>query len=154
MKFEVVIDSRSTEVVIALLNDGKLIELRKQQHDNNYSVGDIYLGKVNKITPGLNAAFVKIGHEKDAFLHYLDLGSQIRSLKKFTEKTRSKKNNTASLKNFRKEKETLKEYDQYNVNSFSIKKNKITTSINVLQNSIVFTRENSLKDFKIEHKEK
>ena len=109
MKFEVVIDSRSTEVVIALLNDGKLIELRKQQHDNNYSVGDIYLGKINKVTPGLNAAFVKIGHEKDAFLHYLDLGPQIRSLNKFTNKTRSKKNNTASLKNFRKEKETLKE---------------------------------------------
>ena len=109
MKFELVIDSRSTEVVIALLKEGRLIELHKEKHDNNFSVGDIYLGKVKKIVPGLNASFVNVGHEKDGFLHYLDLGPQVNSFKKFTEKTISKKLNTASLKNFRKEKDTLKE---------------------------------------------
>lgn len=109
MKFELVIDSRSTEVVIALLKEGKLVELHKEKHDNNYSVGDIYLGKVKKIVPGLNASFVNVGHEKDGFLHYLDLGSQVNSFKKFTDKTRNKKLNTASLKNFRREKDTLKE---------------------------------------------
>ncbi|MDG1719245.1 MAG: Rne/Rng family ribonuclease [Flavobacteriales bacterium] len=109
MKFELVIDSKPTEVVIALLKEGRLIELHKEKHDNNYSVGDIYLGKIKKIVPGLNAAFVGVGHEKDGFLHYLDLGSQLNSFKKFTDKTRTKKLNTASLKNFRKEKDTLKE---------------------------------------------
>ena len=64
MKFELVIDYRSTEVVIALLNEGKLIELHSEKHDNNYSVGDIYLGKIKKVVPGLNAAFVSIGDEK------------------------------------------------------------------------------------------
>ena len=109
MKFELVIDSKPTEVVIALLKEGRLIELHKEKHDNNYSVGDIYLGKIKKIVPGLNAAFVGVGHEKDGFLHYLDLGSQLNSFKKFTDKTREKKLNTASLKNFRKEKDTIKE---------------------------------------------
>jgi len=109
MKFELVIDSKPTEVVIALLKEGRLIELHREKHDNNYSVGDIYLGKIKKIVPGLNAAFVGVGHEKDGFLHYLDLGSQLNSFKKFTDKTREKKLNTASLKNFRKEKDTLKE---------------------------------------------
>ncbi len=109
MKFELVIDSKPTEVVIALLKEGRLIELHKEKHDNNYSVGDIYLGKIKKIVPGLNAAFVGVGHEKDGFLHYLDLGSQVNSFKKFTDKTREKKLNTASLKNFRKEKDTLRE---------------------------------------------
>ena len=73
MKYDLIIDSRPSEVVIALLRDGRLIELHKQKHDNNFSVGDIYLGKVRKTVPGLNASFVNIGYEKDGFLHYLDL---------------------------------------------------------------------------------
>ena len=106
MKFELIIDSRpSEEVVIALLRDKRLIELHKENNNNSYSVGDIYLGKVKKVVPGLNAAFVNVGHEKDGFLHYLDLGPNVNSYKKFTEKAISKKSNTASLKNFRKEKE-------------------------------------------------
>ena len=59
MKFELVIDSRTTEVVIALLKEGKLVELHKEKHDNNYSVGDIYLGKVKKIVPGLKCIICK-----------------------------------------------------------------------------------------------
>ena len=59
MKYDLIIDSRPSEVVIALLRDELLIELHKEKHDNNFSVGDIYLGKVRKTTPGLNASFVK-----------------------------------------------------------------------------------------------
>ena len=105
MNFELIIDSRPSEVVIALLRDKHLIELHKENNNNSYSVGDIYLGKVKKVVPGLNAAFVNVGYEKDGFLHYLDLGTNVNSYKKFTQKTIAKKNNTASLKNFRKEKE-------------------------------------------------
>ena len=71
MKYDLIIDSRPSEVVIALLRDGLLIELHKQKHDNNFSVGDIYLGKVRKTVPGLNASFVNIGYEKDGFLSEL-----------------------------------------------------------------------------------
>ena len=109
MKFDLIIDSRPSEVVIALLCDGQLIELHKQKHDNNFSVGDIYLGKAKKVVPGLNAAFVNVGYEKDGFLHYLDLGSEINSFKKFTEKSISSKLNTASLKDFKLEKKIEKD---------------------------------------------
>jgi len=81
---ELIIDSGVAEVNIALLEDKNLVELHKEQNSNNFSVGDVFLGKVKKIMPGLNAAFVDVGHDKDAFLHYLDLGPQIRSLNKFT----------------------------------------------------------------------
>jgi len=105
MNFELIIDSRPSEVVIALLRDKHLIELHKENNNNSYSVGDIYLGKVKKVVPGLNAAFVNVGYEKDGFLHYLDLGPNVNSYKKFTQKSIGRKLNTASLKNFRKEKE-------------------------------------------------
>ncbi len=105
MNFELIIDSRPSEVVIALLRDKHLIELHKENNNNSYSVGDVYLGKVKKVVPGLNAAFVNVGYEKDGFLHYLDLGTNVNSYRKFTQKSIAKKNNTASLKNFRKEKE-------------------------------------------------
>jgi len=71
-------------IEIALLHDKKLIELHHEKADNNFAVGDVYLGSVNKIMPGLNAAFIDVGHERDAFLHYLDLGPQVKSLIKFT----------------------------------------------------------------------
>src|SRR5690606_36765272 len=71
-------------VTIALLQDKQLVELNKEQANNNYAVGDIYLGRIKKIMPGLNAAFVDVGYSKDAFLHYLDLGPQVQSLIKLT----------------------------------------------------------------------
>ena len=83
MNKELIIDSGQSEVSIALLEDKQLVELHKDNTNNNFAVGDIYLGRVRKIMPGLNAAFVDVGYEKDAFLHYLDLGPQIRSLLKF-----------------------------------------------------------------------
>ena len=109
MKFELIIDSKPNEVVIALLKNDLLIELHKEKRDNNYSVGDILLGRIKKIIPGLNAAFVDVGHEKDGFLHYLDLGPQINSYTKYTQKCFDKKLNTSSLKNFKKEKDIEKE---------------------------------------------
>lgn len=83
MNKELIIDSRANEVEIALLEDKQLVELKKERKNNNHTVGDIYLGRVKKIMPGLNAAFVDVGYEKDAFLHYLDLGPQLNSLLKF-----------------------------------------------------------------------
>ena len=83
MNRELIIDSNVAEVNIALLEDKNLVELHKEQTNNNFSVGDVFLGKVKKIMPGLNAAFVDVGHEKDAFLHYFDLGQQFRSLNKY-----------------------------------------------------------------------
>ncbi len=83
MSKELVINSTSTEVIIALVEDKNLVELNREKKNTSFSVGDIYLGKVKKIMPGLNAAFIDVGYEKDAFLHYLDLGHQFRSLDKF-----------------------------------------------------------------------
>ncbi|WP_423148741.1 Rne/Rng family ribonuclease [Rubrolithibacter danxiaensis] len=81
---ELIIDSTPTGVTIALQQDKQLVELHTEHINNNYAVGDIYLGRIKKIMPGLNAAFVDVGYEKDAFLHYLDLGPQLKSLLKLT----------------------------------------------------------------------
>ena len=71
-------------VEIALLEDKKLVELHNEKTDASFAVGDLYLGKVKKLIPGLNAAFVDVGFEKDAFLHYTDLSPYVRSILKFT----------------------------------------------------------------------
>jgi ribonuclease G len=106
---DLIIDVSSSEVSIALLEDKVLMELHKEKHDNNYSVGDLYLGRVKKVIPGLNAAFVNVGHQKDAFLHYLDLGPQVNSLNKFVKiNSDNNKNNTVPLSKFRFEKDIEK----------------------------------------------
>lgn len=78
-----IIDVGESEVTLALLEDKQLIELNKEKRNVRFSVGDIYLGKVKKIMPGLNAAFINVGYERDAFLHYLDLGAQFRTQHKY-----------------------------------------------------------------------
>ncbi len=93
---------------MALLEDKLLVELHKERKNNNYSVGDIYLGKVKKIISGLNAAFVDVGYEKDAFLHYLDLGSQINSLNKYTKLAMAGKTRVLPMETFQMEKEIEK----------------------------------------------
>ena len=108
MNKELIIDATATEVVIALLEDKRLVEINNEKTNNNYSVGDIYLGKVKKIISGLNAAFVDVGYEKDAFLHYLDLGMQVNSLNKFTRLFQSGKLNQPSIDNFSLEKDIEK----------------------------------------------
>ncbi|TAE88986.1 MAG: Rne/Rng family ribonuclease [Bacteroidetes bacterium] len=90
MNYELVINShQSGGVDIALLRDRKLIELHHEKADQHFAVGDVYLGTVNKLMPGLNAAFVDVGHEKDAFLHYLDLGPQVKTQLKHIKALRS-----------------------------------------------------------------
>lgn len=86
MKSELIIDVQPTEVSIALLEDSRLMSLQKEARNIAYAVGDIYLAKVKKLMPGLNAAFVNVGYEKDAFLHYLDLGAHFASYSQFLEK--------------------------------------------------------------------
>ncbi|MFK8101540.1 MAG: ribonuclease E/G [Saprospiraceae bacterium] len=105
---ELIINSTPSEVEIALLENSKLVELHYQQTNTNFTVGDIFVGKIRKLMPGLNAAFVDIGHKKDAFLHYTDLGPKLRSLLKYTEGAMSGKINTHSLDNFELEPEIIK----------------------------------------------
>ena len=91
MNKELIINVTPSEVTIALVEDKQLVELNKEQRKTGFSVGDIYLGKVKKIMPGLNAAFVNIGYEKDAFIHYLDLGPQFSTLHKLVGNLTAKK---------------------------------------------------------------
>lgn len=108
MNKELIINVTPHEVVIALLQDKKLVELSREEGSNQFAVGDIYLGKVKKIMPGLNAAFVDVGYEKDAFLHYLDLGPQLSSLDTFTRQIINQKTEI-SLANFVLEEEISKD---------------------------------------------
>lgn len=84
MNKELIINAAPQGVEIALLEDKKLVELHSEKADASFGVGDLYLGKVKKLIPGLNAAFVDVGFEKDAFLHYTDLSPYVRSILKFT----------------------------------------------------------------------
>lgn len=83
VKNELIIDVRQEDIRIALLKDKQLTELKKESNSHRFSVGDIYLGRVKKLMPGLNAAFVDVGYKRDAFLHYLDLGPNFQTLHKF-----------------------------------------------------------------------
>jgi ribonuclease G len=100
---ELIIRSHSSAVDFALLKDGKLIELNKEVEDNKFSVGDIFVGKIRKAIPGLNAAFIDVGHEKDGFLHYHDLGPKLPSLVKYIKQISTGKNKDYLLKQFRYE---------------------------------------------------
>ena len=103
---ELIIDSTPNKgVTIALLQDKQLVELNNEQMDDSFSVGDIYMGKIKKIMPGLNAAFVDVGYEKDAFLHYLDLGPQVRSLLKLTRIVKNSNYQVKLLQNLKLEKD-------------------------------------------------
>jgi ribonuclease G len=111
MENELIIDTKSAseDIRIALLGDKKLIELHNEKAETQFSVGDIYIGKVKRIAQGLNAAFVSIGHEKDAFLHYLDLGPQYLSLNKFTKDTIKGKQHHSTLTSFKLEQDIPKD---------------------------------------------
>jgi ribonuclease G len=109
VNYELVVDSRKESVWLALIKDGKLIELHEERGNSDFSVGDIYHGKVRKVVPSLNACFVDVGYEKDAFLHYLDLGPQFYSLNKFTQNTLQGKQNVADLLYFKTEEDIPKD---------------------------------------------
>ena len=83
MTSELVVDVQPKEISIALLEDKNLVEFQKEGRNLSFSVGNIYLARVKKLMPGLNACFVDVGFERDAFLHYLDLGPQFHSYKKY-----------------------------------------------------------------------
>jgi len=83
VNIDLIIRSGPGEVAIALMKDKVLSELHRERTERGFAVGDIHLAKVRKVAPGLNAAFVDVGHEKDAFLHYFDLGPQYRNSFKF-----------------------------------------------------------------------
>ena len=105
MNKELIIRTSSSAVDFALLKDGRLTELNKEEDDSNFAVGDIFLAKVRKAVPGLNAAFVNVGYSKDAFLHYHDLGPQVLSLIKFIKRVSTGKLKDYSLKDFPIEKD-------------------------------------------------
>lgn len=110
MNKEMIINASEGGVEIALLEDKKLVELHYEQNETAFAVGDLYLGKVKKLMPGLNAAFVDVGFEKDAFLHYTDLSPYIRSLLKFTHDAVKSKPSAppTDFSKFRNEPEILK----------------------------------------------
>ena len=89
MTSEVVIDVRAKEISIALLEDKKLVEYQSEARSASFSVGNVYIAKVKKLMPGLNACFVDVGFERDAFLHYLDFGSQYHSYAKYLKQVQS-----------------------------------------------------------------
>ncbi len=100
MKKELLISYEDDASKIALIEDGRLFELHEIKQNTDFVVGDIFVGKIKKLAPNLNAAFVNIGYEKDAFLHYQDLGPQYLTYRKFLQDTVSKRQQTSSLKNF------------------------------------------------------
>ena len=91
MTNELVVDVKPQEVSIALLEDKQLVELQKEGNNTAFNVGNIYLGRIKKVMPGLNACFVDVGYEKEAFLHYLDLGENFSSQNKYVKQVLSNK---------------------------------------------------------------
>ena len=99
MSNEIIINADQTgNVHIAMMRDKKLVELHHEKADNAFLVGDIYFGTVNKIMTGLNSACIDVGHEKDAYLHYHDLGPQVQSLQKWIKLVRNGKT-TSGIEN-------------------------------------------------------
>lgn len=103
MQSELIVDVQKKDVAIALTEDSRLVSLQKEGRTTAYAVGDIYLAKVKKLMPGLNAAFVNVGHEKDAFLHYLDFGSQFSTYAKFLEEALDDKNKMPQVSRIKRE---------------------------------------------------
>ena len=108
MEKELIIKSTESEVEIALLEDKRLVEYHTEQKNHQYSVGDVFLGRVHKIMPGLNASFIDLGGEKDAFLHYLDLGPQFATQTKFMHRAMNGDPAMRNLSNFKFESTTDK----------------------------------------------
>ncbi len=116
---ELIINAAPTGVEIALLEDKKLVELHNEKSDANFGVGDLYLGKVKKLIPGLNAAFVDVGFEKDAFLHYTDLSPYAKSILKFTQMAMNDKDENGML-----------DFSKFNIEPEIVKTGKINEVLN------------------------
>jgi ribonuclease G len=105
---ELIINSTPKDDRIALLHDKRLMEYHLETNEPHFTVGDIYLGSVKKLNTGMNAAFIDIGHEKDGFLHYHDLGANIKTLNNIVKDTVAKRNNSGKLDGLNFEPETDK----------------------------------------------
>ena len=108
MSNELIINSTRRGCRIALLKEKRLVEYHEDVGGESFNVGDIYLGTVKKVVAGLNAAFIDLGYEKDAFLHYHDLGTQVQSLNKFTKLVTTRKNTPLKLAGFKSEQDIHK----------------------------------------------
>lgn len=80
MESKLIVDVQPDSVNIALLEDGRLMELNRESRSENFTVGNIYLAKVKKLLPGLNASFVDVGYKREGFLHFIDLGSNFNAV--------------------------------------------------------------------------
>lgn len=110
MKSELIIDVHPDEIAIALTEDDRLQEIRREKrNEDTFAVGNIYYGRVKKVMPALNAVFVDVGYEKEAFLHYLDLGSNFLTLQKFISRTVSDRRRIPSMRSIEKQPECGKE---------------------------------------------
>lgn len=109
MMNELIVEVKGKDVYLAVLQDKNLVEFNHELADSAYTVGDLYLAKVSRVMPNLNAAFIDVGYEKDAFLHYFDLGPQIRSLNKFISELQSGKVKTGNLMYLKPEPDIVKE---------------------------------------------
>ena len=110
MKSELIVDVQPQEIAIALTEDDRLQEVaREKRNEDNFAVGNIYYGRVKKVMPALNAVFVDVGHEKEAFLHYLDLGSQFRTLQTYVTKAVSDKRRLPAMTKTQRQPEVGKE---------------------------------------------
>ena len=110
MKSELIVDVQPQEIAIALTEDDRLQEVAREKRDqDNFAVGNIYYGRVKKVMPALNAVFVDVGHEKEAFLHYLDLGSQFRTLQSYVTKVVSDRRRIPLMQKTQRQPEVGKE---------------------------------------------
>lgn len=110
MKSELIVDVQPQEIAIALTEDDRLQEVnREKRNQDNFAVGNIYYGRVKKVMPALNAVFVDVGYEKEAFLHYLDLGAQFRTLRSYVTKAVSDRRKVPTIDKIKREPEVGKE---------------------------------------------
>ena len=110
MKSELIVDVQPQEIAIALTEDDRLQEVSREKRDqDNFAVGNIYYGRVKKVMPALDAVFVDVGYEKEAFLHYLDLGSQFRTLQSYVTKAVSDRRRMPSMQKTPRQAEVGKE---------------------------------------------
>ena len=93
MTSELFIDVQPQKISLALTEDKRLMEYQEESQEVSFQVGNIYLAQVKKIMPGLNSCFVNVGYEKDAFLHYLDLGPQFNAYAKYMRRLMSDRKN-------------------------------------------------------------
>jgi len=103
MTSELIIDAQQSHVTIALLEDKRLVEYQREDQDSKYGVGNIYAAKVKKIMPALNACFVEVGYQHEAFLHYQDLGPQFPTLQKYARQVASDRKKLAPMDKIRRQ---------------------------------------------------